>query len=93
MGTSSWRASPTVGNASVDDTDAATTIFFGTDGKTYLIISIVTFVIQANIERLANSSIFFFKEHSSSAERDFTDVVLNVGGSDEGDGGGNDDEP
>jgi hypothetical protein len=38
VGTSSWRASPTVGNASVDDTDAATvvTFFFSTDGKTFV---------------------------------------------------------
>jgi hypothetical protein len=31
---------------------------------------------------------FIFKRHPSSAGRDFIDVVLNVGGSDEGDGGG-----
>jgi hypothetical protein len=37
VGTSSWRASPTVGNASLDDTDAvATTTFFATDGKTFV---------------------------------------------------------
>jgi hypothetical protein len=38
VGTSSWRVSPTVGNASVDDTDAAatTTFFFATDGKTFV---------------------------------------------------------
>jgi hypothetical protein len=38
MGTSSWRASPAVGNASVDDTDAATTMtfFFTTDGKSFV---------------------------------------------------------
>jgi hypothetical protein len=36
VGTSTWRASLTVGNASIDDTDAATTFFFVTDGKTYI---------------------------------------------------------
>jgi hypothetical protein len=38
MGTSSWRASPAVGNASVDNTDvaAASTFFFTTDGKTFV---------------------------------------------------------
>jgi hypothetical protein len=35
VGTSSWRTSPTVRNASVDDTDS----------KTYLCLSIVTFAI------------------------------------------------
>jgi hypothetical protein len=33
--TSTWRASPAVENASVDNTDAAAT-FFTTDGKTYI---------------------------------------------------------
>jgi hypothetical protein len=38
MGTSSWRASPIVGNASVDDTDAVAivTFFFATDGKSFV---------------------------------------------------------
>jgi hypothetical protein len=38
MGTSSWRASPTVGNASMDDIDAAAvvTFFFTTDGKSFV---------------------------------------------------------
>jgi hypothetical protein len=38
MGTSSWRASPTVQNASVDDTGiaAAATFFFATDGKSFV---------------------------------------------------------
>jgi hypothetical protein len=89
MGTSSWRASPTVGNASLDDTDAAVTFFFTTDGKTYSCLSIVTFVIRANVERFANSSIYVFKQPSSSVGRDFTDAVLNMGGSDEGNGSGN----
>jgi hypothetical protein len=35
---------------------------------------------------------FVFKRPSSSVERDFTDAVLNVGGSDEGDGGGTDND-
>jgi hypothetical protein len=51
-------------------------------------LSIVTFVIRTNVEQLTNSSIYVFKRPSSSARRDFADVVLNVGGSDEGDGGG-----
>jgi hypothetical protein len=38
MGTSSWRATPAVGNASVDDTDttAVATFFFTTDGKSFI---------------------------------------------------------
>jgi hypothetical protein len=38
VGTSSSRASPAVGNASVDDADviAASTFFFATDGKTFV---------------------------------------------------------
>jgi hypothetical protein len=38
MGTSSWRASPTVGNVSLDNTDttATTTFFFATDSKTFV---------------------------------------------------------
>jgi hypothetical protein len=40
-----------MGNASVDDTDdvAASTFFFTTNGKTFVPLSIVTFVIQANV--------------------------------------------
>jgi hypothetical protein len=49
---------------------------------------IVPFVIQANVERLAYSSIYVFKHHSSSAGRDFTGRVLNMGGSDDGKGSG-----
>jgi hypothetical protein len=52
------------------------------------LLSIVTFVIRANVEQLANSCIYVFKRPSSSAGRDFTDAVLNVGGSGEGDDGG-----
>jgi hypothetical protein len=38
VGTSSWRASPTVGNAFVDDTNtaAAVTFFFATDDKSFV---------------------------------------------------------
>jgi hypothetical protein len=36
VGTSSWRASPAVVNASVDDTDAASTFFFTTNGKSFV---------------------------------------------------------
>jgi hypothetical protein len=52
------------------------------------LLSIVTFIIRANVERLANSSIYVFKWHFSSVRYDFTDAVLNVGGSNEGDDGG-----
>jgi hypothetical protein len=44
VGTFSWRASPAVVNASVDDTDVAMT-FFATDSKIYSCLSILTFVI------------------------------------------------
>jgi hypothetical protein len=38
MGTSSWRATPAMGNASVDDTDTigVATFFFTTDGKSFI---------------------------------------------------------
>jgi hypothetical protein len=38
VGTSSWRISPAVGNASVDNTNVATTVtsFFATDGKSFV---------------------------------------------------------
>jgi hypothetical protein len=38
VGTSSWRARPVVGNASMDDTDVtvAATFFFTTDGKSFM---------------------------------------------------------
>jgi hypothetical protein len=45
VGTSSWRANPVVRNASMDNTNTVTTFFFTTDGKTYLCLSILTFVI------------------------------------------------
>jgi hypothetical protein len=45
LGTSSYKASPDVGNASVDDTDVVMT-FFTTDDKSFVsILSIVPFVI------------------------------------------------
>jgi hypothetical protein len=78
-----------MGNASMGHTYASTP----TDGKTYLCLSIVTFVIRAIVERLANSSIYVFKRPSSSTRRDFANAVLNVEGSSEGDGGGNDAAP
>jgi hypothetical protein len=52
------------------------------------ILLIVPFVIRANVERLAYSSIYVFKHPSLSAGRDFTDGVLNMGGPSEGEGGG-----
>jgi hypothetical protein len=50
--------------------------------------SIVPFVIRANVERFACSSIYGLKHPSSSTGRDFIDRVLNMGGSNEGEGGG-----
>jgi hypothetical protein len=52
------------------------------------LLSIIPFVIRANIERLAYSSIYVFKRLSLSAGCDFVDGVLNMGGSDEGEGEG-----
>jgi hypothetical protein len=52
------------------------------------ILSIVPFIIQANVERLAYLSIYIFKRSSSSVRCDFTDRVLNMGGSDEDEGAG-----
>jgi glyoxylate utilization-related uncharacterized protein len=51
-------------------------------------LSFVTFVIRANVKQLTNSSIYIFKRPSSSVGHDFADLVLNVGGSNEGDDGG-----
>jgi hypothetical protein len=48
------------------------------------LLSIVLFVIRANVKRLAYSSIYVFKRPSSSVGHDFIDGVLNVGGSSEG---------
>jgi hypothetical protein len=93
VGTSSWRASPAMGNGSVDDTDATatTTFFFATDSKSFVcLLSIVPFIIRANVERLAYSSISIFKRPSPSVGREFVNRVLNMGGSGEGEGGGND---
>jgi hypothetical protein len=87
VGTSSCRASLNVGNASMDDTDAAAT-FFATDDKSFVpILSIVPFVIRANVECLAYSSIYVFKCPSSTGH-EFVDGVLNIRGFDEGESGG-----
>jgi hypothetical protein len=81
VGTSSCKASPGIGNASVDDTDAAVT-FLATDGRSFVpILSIVPFIIQANIECLAYSSIYVFKCLFSSVGREFINGVINMGGS------------
>jgi hypothetical protein len=45
------------------------------------LLSIVPFVIRVNAKHLAYSSIYVFNRTSSSARRDFTDGVLNMGGS------------
>jgi hypothetical protein len=52
------------------------------------LLSIVPFVIRANIECLAYSSIYVFKRPSSSARCEFVNGVLNMGGSSEGEGKG-----
>jgi hypothetical protein len=54
------------------------------------LLSIVPFIIRANVERLTYSSISVFKHPSSSVRREFIDRVLNMGRSGEGVGGGND---
>jgi hypothetical protein len=54
------------------------------------LLSIVPFVIRANVKHLTYSSIYVFKRHSSSAGRYFIDEVLNMGGSGEGEGTCND---
>jgi hypothetical protein len=75
----------------MDDPDvaAATTFFFATGGTSFVpILSIVPFVICANVECLAYSSIYVFKCHSLSTGHEFVDGVLNMGGSDEGEDGG-----
>jgi hypothetical protein len=56
------------------------------------LLLIVPFVIWANIERLAYSSIYVLKRHSSSVKHDFVDGVLNIGGSGEGEDGGTDND-
>jgi hypothetical protein len=92
VGTSSYRASPGMGNASVDDIDVAAT-FFATKGKPFVpILSIVPFVIRANVERLAYSSIYVFQRPISSAGHEFIDEVLKMGGSGEGEGSGTDND-
>jgi hypothetical protein len=65
------------------------TFFFATSGNSYVpIFSIVPFVIRANVECLAYSSIYVFKRPSSSVKCGFVNGVLNIGGSGEGEGGG-----
>jgi hypothetical protein len=82
-----------VGNASVDDADAALT-FFTLHGKSFVhILSIIPFIIRANVEHLAYLSIYVFKHPSSLAGCEFIDGVLNMGGSDEGGGTDNDAVP
>jgi hypothetical protein len=54
------------------------------------LLSIVPFIIRANVERLTYSSIYVFKHPSSSVRRKFIDEVLNLGGSCDCEGGGND---
>jgi hypothetical protein len=85
-----------MGNAFVDDPTilAAVTFFFATDGKSFVpILSIVPFIVQANVECLTYSSIYVFKRPSLSAGREFIDGILNKGGSGEGGGTGNDAMP
>jgi hypothetical protein len=55
------------------------------------LLSIVLFVIRANVKRLAYSSIYIFKRPSSSVV-DFTDGVLYIGGSGKGEGSGTDND-
>jgi hypothetical protein len=56
-------------------------------------LSIVPFIIQANVECFAYSSIYVFKRPSLSIRRNFVDGVLNMGGSSEGGDIGNDTAP
>jgi hypothetical protein len=70
----------------VDDptVPAAATVLFATDSKLFMsIISIVPFVIRANVECLTYSFIYAFKIPSSSARHEFINGVLNMGGSGE----------
>jgi hypothetical protein len=57
------------------------------------VLSIVPFVIRANIERLAYLSIYVFKHPSSSVGRDYINGVLNMEWSGEGGGTSNDAAP
>jgi hypothetical protein len=88
---------PHRGNASMDDIDvAAAATFSSPPTVTHLsLLSIVLFVIRANVERLAYSSIYVFKHPSSSVRRNFINRVLYMGGSGEGECGstGNDVAP
>jgi hypothetical protein len=65
----------------------AVTVFFATNGKLF----VPTFnCSRANVKRLVYSSNFVFKHPSTSAGCEFVNGVLNTGGSDKGEGGGND---
>jgi hypothetical protein len=83
-----------MGNAFLDDIDATTARHSSSSPtvRHLCLLSIVTFLIQANIERLANSPIYVLKRPSSSAGHDFTDAVLNAGGSGQRNGGGTDND-
>jgi hypothetical protein len=89
VGTSSWRASPAVGMPPwMTPTPQPQRPSSPPTVSHLCLLSIVPFVIRANIERLAYSSIYVFKRPSSSAGRDFVDRFLNLGGSGEGEGEG-----
>jgi hypothetical protein len=57
VGTSSWRVSPAVGNASMDDIDTAATFFFTIDGKTFVPFNSYIHNLKV-VERHSNSSIY-----------------------------------
>jgi hypothetical protein len=88
VGTSSWRASLVVGNASVDDTNAAAvaTFFFATDGKSFMptfncsIRNTSKCRTSRLLVHLCLQTFFFIDRH------DFIDGVLNMGGFGEGEG-------
>jgi hypothetical protein len=52
------------------------------------LLSIILFIIQVNVEHLTYSSIYVLKRPSSLVGRDFANGVINMGGYDEGEGGG-----
>jgi hypothetical protein len=54
------------------------------------LLSIIPFIIRANAKRLAYTSISVFKRPSSTVGHEFVDGALNMGGSGEGKGSGND---
>jgi hypothetical protein len=79
-----------MGNASVDDTDIAAvmTFFFTTDGKSFVTTFNYSIRNMNKYRRTRYSSIYVFKRPSSTTGRHLIDGVLNMGGSDEGEGGG-----